>query len=127
MPTIKIELREGRDKKTLVAVRDSVASAVIEVLRLPDDDKNVRLIEYPSDFFQMCPPYEMLIEITMIAGRTKDTKKKLYQRITEKLESDCSIEKEKTMIIINEQPKENWGLRGGIPADEINLGFNVNV
>ncbi len=24
-------------------------------------------------------------------------------------------------------PIENWGVRGGIPADELDLGFKVNV
>jgi phenylpyruvate tautomerase PptA (4-oxalocrotonate tautomerase family) len=102
-------------------------NSVVEILKLPSNDRNIRLIEYKSDFFQMKPPYEILIEISMFAGRTKETKKKLYQTIVERLEVDCSIEKEKILIILNEQPLENWGARGGIPADEMELGFKVNV
>jgi len=30
-------------------------------------------------------------------------------------------------IVLNEQPRENWGIRGGIPASEIGLGFKVDI
>jgi phenylpyruvate tautomerase PptA (4-oxalocrotonate tautomerase family) len=75
----------------------------------------------------MRPPYEVLIEISMFLGRTKDTKKKLYQTIVNSLEKNGLIEKEKVLITLNEQPLENWGIRGGISADEIDLGFNVKI
>jgi len=31
----------------------------------------------------------------------------------------------KTVLI--EVPTENWGLRGGVPASEIDLGFEIKV
>jgi Tautomerase enzyme. len=127
MPTVKIELSEGRKRQTLLCLRDAVMDSVVKILKLPSNDRNIRLIEYKQDLFQMKPPYEILIEISMFSGRTKETKKKLYQTIVERLEIDCSIEKEKILIILNEQPLENWGARGGIPADEMELGFKVNV
>jgi phenylpyruvate tautomerase PptA (4-oxalocrotonate tautomerase family) len=127
MPTVKIELSEGQNRQTLLCLRDSVMNSVVEILKLPSNDRNIRLIEYNTDFFQMKPPYEILIEISMFSGRTKETKKKLYQTIVEQLEKNCSIEKEKILIILNEQPLENWGGRGGISGDEMELGFKVNV
>lgn len=127
MPTIKIELLIGRDKKTLIKIRDLVMDSVVESLQLLPDDRNVRLIEYQPDLFQMRPPYVILIEISMFAGRTKETKKKLYQTIVDKLELNGLVDKKQVLITLNEQPLENWGARGGIPADEIDLGFKVNV
>ena len=81
----------GIGEKLVKMVMDSV----VEILKLPSNDRNIRLIEYKSDFFQMKPPYEILIEISL--------------------------------IILNEQPLENWGGRGGISCDEMELGFKVNV
>lgn len=127
MPTVKIELAGGKEMKTLVNIRDSVMDAVVEALKLPPDDRNIRIIEYPPTLFQMKPPYEMLIEISMFEGRTKETKKKLFQTIVNKLEVNGSIAREKVLITINEQSMGNWGVRGGIPADEIDLGFNVKI
>jgi len=127
MPLVKIELQQGRDKKTVLELRDTVMDAVIEALKVPPDDRNIRLFEYQADLFQMKPPYEVIIEITMFAGRTKETKKRLYQAVTGKLAAAGIIEREKVFIVINEIPAENWGIRGGFPADEIELGFKVNM
>lgn len=127
MPTVKIELVSGRDKDTLIKIRNLVMDSVVESLQLLTDDRNIRIIEYPANLFQMKPPYEVLIEISMFLGRTKDTKKKLYQTIVNSLEINGLIEKGKVLITLNEQPMENWGVRGGISADEIDLGFNVKI
>jgi hypothetical protein len=127
MPTVKIELATGRDKETLIKIRDLVMDAVVESLQLLPDDRNVRLMEYQPELFQMRPPYEILIEISMFAGRTRTTKKKLYQTIVDKLELSGLIEKRNILITLNEQPLVNWGARGGIPADELDLGFKVNI
>jgi phenylpyruvate tautomerase PptA (4-oxalocrotonate tautomerase family) len=127
MPTVKIELLAGRDKQSLIRIRDLVMDSVVESLQLPSDDRNVRLIEYQSDFFQMKSPFEILIEISMFAGRTKDTKRKLFRTIVNNLESGGVLVKEKVLITLNEQPLENWGVRGGNPADEVDLGFKVDL
>jgi phenylpyruvate tautomerase PptA (4-oxalocrotonate tautomerase family) len=127
MPTVKIELREGIDIKTLVSLRDSVMNAVVESLQLPQDDRNIRIIEYKPDLFLLKAPNEILIEITMFSGRTKETKKNLYQNIVGKLSAESGIDKSKIFIILNEQPLLNWGVRGGIPADEIKLDFKVDI
>jgi phenylpyruvate tautomerase PptA (4-oxalocrotonate tautomerase family) len=127
MPLIKIELKAGRDRQSILKIRDTVMDAVIESLKMPSDDRNIRVIEYQPDLFQMKAPYEILIEISMFSGRTKETKRTLYKTITDKLESSGLIGKNKIFIILNEQPLENWGIRGGIPADEMDLGFKVNI
>ncbi|HCS20286.1 MAG TPA: hypothetical protein DIW47_06940 [Bacteroidetes bacterium] len=36
---------------------------------------------------------------------------------------DC----EDITIVVYELPMENWGIRGGKPANEVNLGFKVDV
>jgi len=127
MPLVKIELTEGRDRSSLIKLRDLVMDAVVESLKLVPDDRNIRIIEYKPGLFQMKVPYEILIEVTMFSGRSKAAKKKLYKLIVESLFDNLKIEKDKVFIVINEQPLENRGIRGGIPADEIQLGFNVNI
>ena len=127
MPTVKIELLKGRERSTLLLIRDEVMNAMVHSLQLPDNDRNVRILEYEPANFSMKSPYEILIEITMFKGRTKETKKRLYQTIVENLAKNGLIDKSKVFIILNEQPLENWGVRGGVPADEITLDFKVNI
>lgn len=126
MPTVKIELKEGRDMDTLLNLQKTIMNSVVEVLQLPDNDRNIRLIEYKPEFFQMKYPYEILIEISLFIGRTKETKKALYKTIVERL-SNMNIEKETVLIFLNEQPLDNWGGRGGTSASEMNLGFKVDI
>jgi phenylpyruvate tautomerase PptA (4-oxalocrotonate tautomerase family) len=127
MPTVKVELLAGKDRSELIKIRNLVMDSVVEILQLPADDRNIRLIEYQPELFQMKSPYELLIEISLFAGRTKETKRNLFQTIVDRLEANGLMEKKKVFIVLNEQPAENWGVRGGIPADEIDLGFRVEI
>lgn len=127
MPATKIHLRKGLQKTVIVKMRELLLDTIIDVLKLPADDRNVFISEYEPDFFQMKAPYELFIEISMFSGRTNETKRKLFQAIVNTMESNNIFKKEQIFIILNEQPMENWGIRGGIPANDINLGFQVNV
>jgi phenylpyruvate tautomerase PptA (4-oxalocrotonate tautomerase family) len=127
MPTVKIELATGKDHQSLIRMKDLVMEAMIESLQLPFNDRNIRIVEYAPGMFEMKPPYEILIEISMFSGRTKETKKKLFQAITANLEANGLAGKETVLITLNEQPLENWGVRGGVPADELDLGFKINI
>jgi 4-oxalocrotonate tautomerase family enzyme len=127
MPLVKIELEEGQSNEVLIKMQQVVMGAVVEALKLKDDDRNMRLIEYKKGFFSMKKPYEIIIEITMFLGRTHETKKRLYKLIAERLQQNLGIDKEKLFIVVLESSKENWGIKGGIPADELDLGFNVNI
>ena len=75
----------------------------------------------------MKPPYRYIIEITLFSGRTVETKRKLYQTIAESLAAKTGIDINSIFIVLNEQPMENWGVRGGKAACDIDPGFNVKI
>lgn len=54
------------------------------------------------------------------------SKRELYQAIVRRFEA-LGILPADVFIVLNEQPLENWGMRGGIPASELELGFKVDV
>ena len=127
MPLVKIELKKGQAKDFLSSLMVCIIEAIIEVLRIPDNDSNIRVIEYEPHLFVMKPPYEILIEIILFSGRTDRTKTNLYKKIVEKLDARLSIKGETVFIILNEQPKVNWGVRGGKPASDINFDFDIEI
>jgi 4-oxalocrotonate tautomerase family enzyme len=127
MPQVKIELEKGNSMGFLKLLINNVMESVQEILKLPANDRNIRLTEYENGLFFTKPPYRILIEISMFVGRTPETKKKLFQTIVLKVSEKLNIKKEEVFILINEQPKENWGIRGGIPANEVDLGFKVEI
>lgn len=127
MPLVKIETIKGRDRKFLLLLMDSVMNSVQSVLALPADDRNIRLIEYEQELFIMKTPYKYIIEITLFSGRSAETKKTLYKSIVNTLEEKININKGEVFIVLNEQPPENWGVRGGIAASDIKLDFKIDI
>lgn len=106
---------------------DSVHDSMIETLKIPADDKNIRLLEYDPAFFDTKPPYEFFIEFLMFAGRTKETKSRLFKSIVDRLHDKLGIDPKSVFIVINEQPADNWGIRGGISASDIIFDYKVNI
>jgi len=127
MPLVKIETIKGHDREFLQSLMNSTMDCIQSVLSLPADDRNIRLMEYENDLFVMKNPYRYLIEITLFSGRSNSIKKTLYKTIVSVLEEKCGIKKEEIFIVLNEQPLENWGVRGGTAASEINLNFKVDI
>lgn len=127
MPIVKINLKKGQSKESLISLMDCIHEEMVHILNIPEDDKNIRVMEYEPELFVMKPPYEMLIEIVMFSGRKEDTKAKLYKAIVENLRSKLSVDPQTVFIVVNEQQKENWGLQGGISASNISFDFNVEV
>jgi 4-oxalocrotonate tautomerase family enzyme len=127
MPLVRIDIQKGRSREFLISLLNVTIDTVQQILKLPKDDKNIRLNEFDPDFFLMKPPYALIIEISMFSGRSNDTKRALYQSIVVNLKEKLDIDLEDVFILINEQPKENWGIRGGIPASEVDLGFRLDI
>ncbi|MBN1578044.1 MAG: tautomerase family protein [Chitinispirillaceae bacterium] len=127
MPRVRIESVIPLEKAMARALMVDVTDAVVEALRLPPDDRTVSFVTHDPELFRMKPPYQLFIEIALFLGRTKAAKKRLYQTILYRLSEKHGIDSGSVMILLNEQPRENWALRGGIPGDEIDLGYRVDV
>ena len=127
MPLIKVELARGKERGYLLELQNTVLAAVREALKLPEDDRNIRLIQHDPDFFILKPPYELLVEITLFSGRSKEVKKQLFRHLVDTLHEKLEIAPETVFIVLSDQPLENWGGRGGVAADEVNLGFKIDV
>ena len=62
----------------------------------------------------------------MFSGRTLETKKKLYKELFA-LAVSVGVEPSNTNVILEDIEKHNWGVRGGQPASEVELGFKTNT
>ncbi|HQN94053.1 MAG TPA: tautomerase family protein [Prolixibacteraceae bacterium] len=125
MPVVKIELIKGKSKEFKRIFMDTVHESMVETLKIPANDKNIRLMDYDADCFDTKPPYQYFIEIIMFSGRTKETKSKLFRSLVDKLHDKLNIDPQSVFIVINEQPTENWGIRGGISASDVQLDFTI--
>jgi Tautomerase enzyme len=128
MPNTLITTRAGWITDP-AAVIDAVQSALREALKIPEWDRTLRLIEHPSSHFAVPPGRGekfTLLEVTMFSGRSMDAKRTLYQAIVRNLAA-LGVPALDIKITLIETAPENWGLRGGTPASEIDLGFKIEV
>jgi len=130
MPLVKIGIRKGFSSEYKKAILDRVHQALVDALSIPDSDRFQRIYELDKEDFE-CPPDRSqavtMIQITMFPGRSFDAKKKLYQNIIQNLGQNPGIGGNDIMIILLEPPMENWGIRGGQPASEVDFEFKLDV
>ncbi len=129
MPIVKISVIEGMTQEEKYAVMTAVHQALIKSFKIPEYERNIRIEEYKKENYILPPGGSekyTLVEITAFAGRSLDAKRLLYKCIIENFKA-LGINAMDIFIIIYEEPLENWGIRGGIPACDLDLGFNINV
>ncbi len=67
-----------------------------------------------------------IIEITMIAGRSVEAKKKLVRLLFDNIRDKIGIAHQDIEICIYENPACNWGFRG-MHGDEVKLNYKIDV
>lgn len=127
MPSILVEVRRRYSDGEAHALLEAVHAALMDAFKTPAWDKNIRLVEHSPQRFACSPRLsdpDRYTQITMdcFSGRSLDAKRALYRGIVDRLgplgiPADC----------IREAPRENWGIRGGQAAVDVDVGFNVNV
>ena len=129
MPLVRIEILEGRSVNERRLLLQAVHDALVEAFEIPDDDRTQRIVEYDPINFEIPPGKSdryTLIEITAFPGRSRTAKAALYEAIVRRL-GKLGIDADDVSIVIHEPVLENWGVRGGRPADEVDLGYRLDV
>jgi phenylpyruvate tautomerase PptA (4-oxalocrotonate tautomerase family) len=129
VPNVTIEVRRKYSTVEETAIIDAVHSALMEGIKTPEWDKTIRLVAHEPHRFA-APPGRgeryTLVEIDLFPGRSLAAKRSLYQALVRNL-GKCGIPVEEIKVLLRESAAENWGIRGGIPASEVDLGFKVDV
>ncbi len=131
MPSVLIEIRQKYSLEIESGIMEAVHSALRDCFKILPSDGNVRLIVHEPHRFE-CPPDRekpesyTLVSIDCFAGRSIDAKRKLYKTIVANLEP-FGIPNNHVKIMLREITAENWGIRGGFAACDIELGFEVKV
>ena len=128
MPSSRFETSAGWIVGRHAELVAAIQRALIEGIRIPEHDRDIRILEYPAGTFYAPPGrgsnYSVL-EISMFAGRSREAKARLYAALQRELGAFGLAEGD-LKIIIHDVPFDNWGLRGK-PADPAKLNFKVDV
>ncbi len=128
MPLVKVHMRGGKSKEHKKVVLDGVHLALMSAFKIPVNDRILLLSEYDAEHFDGRDENFTIVEILAYSGRTKDMKKQLYRDIVKNLcKSATNLQPTDIFIILNDIPKENWGIRGGLMASEVDMGFKPDV
>ncbi|HYI24257.1 MAG TPA: tautomerase family protein [Thermomicrobiales bacterium] len=129
MAQIKIYGLHAHLNRSRDLLSDAIHTAAMETLGLPPEKRFHRFIGlddadfiFPGDRSRRYT----IIEVSMFAGRTPDTKRAFIHALFAQIQARCGISPQDIEITITETPRENWGIRG-LPADELTLTYKVDV
>lgn len=127
MPLTTITMLEGRSFEEKRAMLDATHAALMSAFGIPEDDRSQVINEvHPGNWDVASSPDKVIVEIKAFAGRSVNAKRTLYKRMVANLE-ECGVLPEDVFIMINDLPMENWGIRGGQAACDIDFKFKVDV
>ncbi|MGE3699275.1 MAG: tautomerase family protein [Hyphomicrobiaceae bacterium] len=109
---------------------EAVQAALVSAFQIPDGDRDIVLGLYDANR-RIVPGGRSerytRVEIIGIAARSADAKRALYRAIADNLEEVAGVPRNATRIVLIEPEPGNWGVKGGLPASEVDLGFKIDV
>jgi len=127
MPLVHVHLARGRSAAQRAAILDGIHDALVQAFRIPAHDRNQVLHQHdPEDFQAHRGPGAVFVEITAFPGRSPTAKKALYAALVRNL-AGAGVDPAVLLTVLHEPPLESWGIRGGLPASEVDLGFSTEV
>ncbi|HET9650541.1 MAG TPA: tautomerase family protein [Usitatibacter sp.] len=122
MPLVRIALRKGTKPEFRRAVSDSIHRAMVETIKIPEQDRFQIITEHDPESLVYDPSYlgisrsdgVIVIQITMSAGRTLDVRRALFAKIAANLRETPGVRPEDVFINLVETAKENWSFGNGI-------------
>jgi hypothetical protein len=123
MPLAKVHVLEGQyDAARLEKMSEAIQSALIEVLDVPTDDFFQIHHVLPRDRYRHTPSFlgqkysdEMiLLELTFVTGRPKETRLALQRALNEKIVAAVKISPTDLVVLLYEIAGENVSFGSGL-------------
>ncbi len=127
MPLVHIDIRKGHSPEYKRAILHGVHGALIEAFKIPDDDRQQILREHAPEDFEGRGTAPTVVSITAFSGRSREAKRALFAAIARNLAASPGIDGNDLIITVDDLPLDNWGIRGGKQALDLDLGFKVDV
>ncbi len=130
MPSSLVEVRRRYTEAEEVAIMDAIHYAIVAAFQIPEEDNQVRLVAHEPHRFSHAPHLAKpelctFVSIDCFPGRSVQVKRNLYREIVDRLAA-LGIPRDHVTIVLRESKTENWGIRGGHAACDIDLGRDVD-
>jgi len=123
MPLAKVHVLEGRyDRTRLGKLSEAIQNALIEVLGIPTDDFFQIHHVLPRDRYRHTPAFlgqeysddMILLELTFITGRPRETRLALHKCLNEKIMEAVKISPADLVVLLYEIAGENASFGSGL-------------
>lgn len=123
MPLARIHVLEGQyDEARMNGVSAATQEALINVLKVPPDDFYQIIHVLPRGHFRHTPSFLglkysddlIVLELTFISGRPKDTRLALLKELNERIVARAGISPDDLLIQLYELPGENISFGQGL-------------
>ncbi len=115
MPLVKIEIRTGKPIEYRQSLMESLREAFADALQTPEAALWIRLCERKEENFPVPSGRSgdaVLIEVSLMPGRSVELKGALYRAIVACLARNAGVRPEDVCIVLYEPPAENWAEHG---------------
>ena len=103
MPLVKIEIRTGKPAGYRQSLIESLREAFMDALQTPEAALWIRLCERKEENFPMPPGRSddaVLIEVSLMPGRSSGKKEALYRAIVARLARNAGVRPEDVCIVL---------------------------
>ena len=123
MPLAKVHVLEGQyDKARLGKLSEAIQTALIEVLGIPHDDFFQIYQVLPRDHYRHTPAFlgqeysddMILLELTFMTGRPKETRLALLKSLNENIVAAIKISPADLVVLLYEVAGENVSFGSGL-------------
>ncbi|WP_454010625.1 tautomerase family protein [Aeromonas sp. Marseille-Q7275] len=122
MPLTRITVREGMSDARLQQLSALYHQTLVEVFEVPPEDKFQILEILPAKALVYHPHYQTgrrdgdFILFQILAGKPRSTvvKRRLYERLAERLHVDLGIHPDNLMVVIQQNGSEEWSFGRGL-------------
>jgi len=122
MPLVRIALRKGTKPEFRRAVSESIHRAMVETIKIPEQDRFQVITEHDESGLVYDPSYLgisrsdgiIFVQITLSAVRTVEVRKALFAKIAANLRESPGVRPEDVFVNLVETAKENWSFGNGI-------------
>lgn len=122
MPLARIDISKDASDELVRIVSDAIYRAMVEVASVPVHDKFQIVSRHTRD--EMIYPPEgylgvqysaglIFIQVTWVAGRSTEVKKKFYRQIADEIHEKGGVRKQDVWISLVDSSREDWSFGNG--------------
>lgn len=121
MPLARIDLLKGKPSAYRRTIGEVVYKAMVEILKAPENDRFQLIAEHEPDDFIYDPTFFgidrsadlVIIQLTLVDGRTIEQKRGFYRQVTDELKARLGLRPDDVFVSLVGTGREDWSFGRG--------------